>query len=196
MESPLLKQLNPAQKEAVLATDGPIIILAGAGSGKTRVLTHKVLYLIEKGIDPSNILCITFTNKAAGEMKERIAKMLTMPSGLNPTVATFHSLCAKLLRIDGKHIGLSQKFVIYDSQDQIEALKEAMKRLDISTKDFKPYSIHATISQAKNELIDEKDYVKFARGYFCKTSSFSRKSLMMCRIKSSKSTASFSFKIF
>jgi DNA helicase-2/ATP-dependent DNA helicase PcrA len=165
----LLKQLNPDQKKAVLATDGPIIILAGAGSGKTRVLTYKVLHLIEKGVDPSNILCITFTNKAAGEMKERILKQLSSSNASTPWIATFHSMCAKILRVDGKHIGLSQKFAIYDSQDQIEALKEAMKRLDISTKDFKPHSVHSTISGAKNELIDEEEYVKFARGYFQET---------------------------
>src|SRR5258706_15884627 len=105
MESPLLKQLNPKQQEAVRTTDGPIIILAGAGSGKTRVLTHKVLYLIEKGVDPSQILCITFTNKAAGEMKERIlSNELISSKNLHPTIATFHSLCAKILRIDGKHV--------------------------------------------------------------------------------------------
>jgi DNA helicase II / ATP-dependent DNA helicase PcrA len=167
MEHALLKDLNPEQQKAVLATDGPVIILAGAGSGKTRVLTHRVLYLMEeKHIEPESILMITFTNKAAKEMKERMMKYnLTSP----PWIATFHSMCAKILRVDGHHIGLSQKFVIFDSLDQIDALKEAMKRLDISTKDFKPYSVHATISQAKNELIDADEYVRFARGYFQET---------------------------
>ena len=163
MESPLLKQLNSAQQKAVLQTDGPVIILAGAGSGKTRVLTYKVLYLMqEKHIEPESILMITFTNKAAKEMKERMQKH----AKVMPWIATFHSMCAKILRIDGKHLGLSDKFVIYDSQDQLEALKAAMKRLDISTKDFKPNSVHATISQAKNELITAKEYKNFARGYF------------------------------
>lgn len=167
MEHSLLKDLNPEQQKAVLATDGPVIILAGAGSGKTRVLTHRVLYLIvEKHIEPESILMITFTNKAAKEMKERIMKH-NLP--VSPWVATFHSLCAKILRVDGKHIGLSQKFVIFDSLDQIDAVKEAMRRIDISTKDFKPYSVHATISQAKNELIDAEEYVRFARGYFQET---------------------------
>lgn len=166
MESPLLKQLNPEQRKAVLHTDGPIIILAGAGSGKTRVLTYRVLYLLqEKHIEPESILMITFTNKAAKEMKERMAKHITTM----PWIATFHSMCAKILRIDGHHIGLSSKFVIYDSQDQIEALKAAMKKLDISTKDFKPHSVHATISQAKNELITAEEYKNFARGYFQET---------------------------
>lgn len=174
MQHTLLKDLNPEQQKAVLATDGPIIILAGAGSGKTRVLTHRVLYLMaEKQITPESILMITFTNKAAKEMKERMIKSLNASQTPNatstPWIATFHSMCAKILRVDGKHIGLSQKFVIYDSQDQMEALKEAMRRLDISTKDFKPYSVHATISQAKNELIDADEYVRFARGYFQET---------------------------
>jgi DNA helicase II / ATP-dependent DNA helicase PcrA len=167
MEQTLLKDLNPEQQKAVLATDGPVIILAGAGSGKTRVLTYRVLYLlVEKKIEPESILMITFTNKAAREMKERMMKY-NLPA--YPWIATFHSMCAKILRIDGKHIGLSQRFIIYDSQDQIEAIKEAMKRLDISIRDFKPYSVHATISQAKNELIDETEYVRFARGHFQET---------------------------
>lgn len=162
MNSDFLKGLNQEQKRAVLQTDGPVIILAGAGSGKTRVLTHKVMYLIlEKKVDPLNILMVTFTNKAASEMKERVLKM-----GPIPTVATFHSLCAKILRIEGKHIGLPPQFTIYDTQDQIDAVKEAMGRLDISIKDYKPSSILATISQAKNELLSESEYSKYARGYF------------------------------
>lgn len=163
MTDTLLKDLNPDQQKAVLATDGPIIILAGAGSGKTRVLTHKVIYLIlEKKIPPESILCITFTNKAANEMKERITKSLPVP----PWVSTFHSLCARILRMDGKYIGFSPKFTIYDTQDQLEAIKEAMNRLSISVKDIKPSSVHATISQAKNELINAQEYPGFARGYF------------------------------
>ena len=167
MESTLLKDLNAEQKRAVQHTGGPIIILAGAGSGKTRVLTQRVLYLMtEKQVEPESILMITFTNKAAKEMKERMMKY-NLPS--YPWIATFHSMCAKILRIDGKHVGLSQKFVIYDSQDQLDALKEAMKKLNISTKDFKPYSVHATISGAKNELISADEYIRFARGYFQET---------------------------
>ncbi len=166
MTDTLLKDLNPDQQKAVLATDGPIIILAGAGSGKTRVLTHKVLYLIlEKKIPPESILCITFTNKAANEMKERIIKSLPIP----PWVSTFHSLCARILRMDGKYIGFSPKFTIYDTQDQLEAIKEAMNRLSISVKDIKPSSVHTTISQAKNELINAQEYPGFARGYFQET---------------------------
>jgi DNA helicase-2/ATP-dependent DNA helicase PcrA len=168
MTNVLLKDLNPEQQEAVLQTDGPIIILAGAGSGKTRVLTHKVIYLMtNKKIPPESILCVTFTNKAASEMKERIRSHLE--KGTMPWISTFHSLCAKILRIDGEAIGFSSKFAIYDTQDQIEAIKEAMNRLSISTKDFKPFSIHATISQAKNELISAAEYPTYARGYFQET---------------------------
>ncbi|OGH28988.1 MAG: hypothetical protein A3E40_03525 [Candidatus Levybacteria bacterium RIFCSPHIGHO2_12_FULL_37_9] len=163
MKHDILKDLNKDQQEAVVNTDGPMIILAGAGSGKTRVLTYKVIYLIkEKSIDPLNILMVTFTNKAANEMKERVQKLL----GRRPTIATFHSLCAKLLRIEGKHIGLSPQFIIYDTQDQLDAIKEATKRLSLSAKEYKPSSILATISQAKNELITESDYSKYARGHF------------------------------
>ncbi len=174
MQDRLLKDLNKEQSQAVLKTDGPIIILAGAGSGKTRVLTYKVLYLMtEKQVAPEDILMVTFTNKAATEMKERIIKVcLTEAPQLaagRPWVATFHGLCAKILRLDGKHIGLSQRFLIYDSQDQIETVKSAMTRLGVNQKDFKPYSIHATISQAKNELLSDKDYELFAQGHFQKT---------------------------
>ena len=127
MKNDFLKDLNPNQKKAVLNTDGPMIILAGAGSGKTRVLTHKVIYLIlEKHVNPENILMTTFTNKAANEMKERIKKLLG--ENKTPFVGTFHSLCARILRIEGKHIGLSPKFLIYDTQDQVDAIKQAMKK--------------------------------------------------------------------
>lgn len=161
MQDNFLNDLNKEQEEAVLKTEGPMIILAGAGSGKTKVITCKVLYLIKKGINPANILCVTFTNKAANEMKERI-----LSKGQSPLIATFHSLCAKILRIEGKSIGLSSRFVIYDEQDQKDVIKEAMKKLDISFKDYKPASVLALISQAKNQLIDETEYKSFARGYF------------------------------
>ena len=166
-----LNELNQEQKEAVLHADGPTIILAGAGSGKTRCITHKVVYLLEHGIDPTNILCLTFTNKAANEMKERVQKFIASDQRLKtnnqkPTITTFHSLCAKILRIEGKHIGLSSQFVIYDTQDQVDAIKEAMKKLGISIKEYKPSSILFTISGAKNELITESEYPKYARGHF------------------------------
>src|SRR5258708_6270822 len=143
MKRDLLKDLNEEQAKAVENTQGPMIILAGAGSGKTRVLTYKVIYLInEKGVSPDNILMVTFTNKAAGEMKQRVSKFVKG----NVTISTFHSLCAKILRFDGKNIGIPINFVIYDSQDQLEAIKEAYKALGISAKEYKPSSILATIS--------------------------------------------------
>jgi DNA helicase-2/ATP-dependent DNA helicase PcrA len=144
MNSDFLKDLNQEQKKAVLQTEGPVIILAGAGSGKTRVLTYKVMYLtLEKNVDPFNILMVTFTNKAATEMKERVLKFLADHNSnfQSPTIATFHSLCAKILRIEGKHIGLPPEFSIYDTQDQIDAIKEAMEQLNISTKEYKPSSV-------------------------------------------------------
>jgi DNA helicase-2/ATP-dependent DNA helicase PcrA len=128
--------------------------------------------MMEKKIEPESILMITFTNKAANEMKERMHKLITSnqyPIAALPWIATFHAMCAKILRIEGKHIGFSPKFLIYDSSDQVEATKEAMSRLNLSTKDFKPYSVHATISQAKNEQLTAEDYPKFARGYFQET---------------------------
>lgn len=165
MPDDLLNNLNPEQQKAVTSTDGPIIILAGAGSGKTRVLTHKVCYLIsEKYVSPDNILMVTFTNKAANEMKERMEKLLTTP--IKPLITTFHALCARILRIDGKYVGLSSSFAIYDSLDQLDVVKEAEKQLGLDPKEFKPGSIHAMISSAKNELIDASTYAGFAKGTF------------------------------
>ena len=173
MGSPLLNELNRDQQQAVIATDGPVLILAGAGSGKTRVLTYKVAYLIfEKHIDPTRILMVTFTNKAAGEMRDRIKKLLTENGQLItdlPLMGTFHAICAKILRRDGKHIGIPINFTIYDEQDQLDIVKEVMKEADISTKDFKPHAILTTISEAKNELIGPLEYPQFARGYFQET---------------------------
>jgi DNA helicase-2/ATP-dependent DNA helicase PcrA len=166
------EELNSEQYLAVKTTDGPIIILAGAGSGKTRVLVYKVLYLVlERNIRPENILMVTFTNKAAGEMKERIhSKLLSQNIALAslPTVGTFHSLCAKILRIDGMHIGIPREYQIFDSEDQVSVVKQALERLDISSKNAKPKSVLHTISQAKNQLIDPKTYNSIARGYFQK----------------------------
>jgi DNA helicase-2/ATP-dependent DNA helicase PcrA len=165
MEIDILKELNSEQQKAVLATDGPMIILAGAGSGKTRVLTYKVIYLIQhKNLDPTNILMVTFTNKAANEMKERIQKLCG--DEIKPMIGTFHSICSRILRIEGKYIGFSERFTIYDTQDSVDAVKEAMQRANISTKDFKPHSVRSTISQAKNQLISDLEYLNLARGYF------------------------------
>lgn len=167
--------LNAEQKKAVLETEGALIILAGAGSGKTRVLVYKVLYLIiEKQILPTSILMVTFTNKAAGEMKERIIDELTrhgcnMSTSSLPIVGTFHSLCARILRRDGEHIGLSHRFKIYDEHDQQETIKDALNQLAIPIKNIKPRSVLHAISSAKNQMIDPASYITFARGFFQET---------------------------
>lgn len=169
MNKDFLKDLNKEQLQAVTQKDGPMIILAGAGSGKTRVLTYKVINLIKEGVDPFNILMVTFTNKAANEMKERMSKFFEKDGegfSQNPTIATFHALCAKILRIEGENIGIPKNFLIYDTQDQKDAIKEAFNLLGISTKEYKPASVLATISQAKNELIGELEYPQFAKGHF------------------------------
>lgn len=173
MKNSFLNDLNADQQKAVLHTDGPIIILAGAGSGKTRVLTYKVVYLLnEKGVRPEQILMITFTNKAANEMKERVLKLLTKlnpkPFTLSPLIGTFHAFCAKVLRFDGKYIGISPSFLIYDESDQLETMKQALERADISSKELRPQAVITTISQAKNELIDFREYAQVAQGFFQK----------------------------
>lgn len=166
MTNSLLNDLNSAQQEAAKHTQGPVLILAGAGSGKTRVLSYRVAYLIsEKHVDFDRILMLTFTNKAAAEMKERIKKLLNGSSSL-PFAGTFHSLCVRILRRDGVAISIDPNFVIYDEQDQMDAVKEVMKELDLSVKTYNPGAILHTISSAKNELIGPTEYAQYARGYF------------------------------
>ncbi len=169
----LLDDLNPIQKQAVQATEGPVLILAGAGSGKTKVLTHRVAYLIQdKGIPPENILCLTFTNKAAGEMMDRIRKLLQTTNYQLPTtpiMGTFHSFCARILRREGRTLGLPPGFAIYDEGDTLDAVKEAMGNLNIPTQKTSPHSVRTTISGAKNELISSLEYPQYARGYFQET---------------------------
>lgn len=168
----LLNELNKDQQKAVRATEGPNLILAGAGSGKTRVLTYKVAYLIlEKHIDPSSILMVTFTNKAAGEMKERIVKLLGRDTTTTvlPFAGTFHSFCAKVLRTNGSAIGIPVNFTIYDSQDQLDTVKDVMKDANISSKEVHPHAALTTIGEAKNQLISALEYPQYARGYFQET---------------------------
>jgi len=156
----LLKGLNKQQKEAVLHTEGPLLILAGAGSGKTRVLTHRIAYLIkEKGVHPGSVLAITFTNKAAREMKERVEKLLGDLSE-NIWVSTFHSTCVKILRRDIEKIGFSRNFVIFDSADQQTLIKDCLKELNINEKNFPPRSVLEMIGRAKDELIEAQAYKK------------------------------------
>ncbi len=164
-----LSSLNDLQQRAVKSTDGPVLILAGAGSGKTRVLTYKAAYLISNGVSPEGILCLTFTNKAANEMKTRILNLINQqPATYNPlpTMGTFHSVCAKILRQDGHLIGLPPSFTIYDENDSIDAVKQAMAALDISTQKNSPFAIRQTISGAKNEMIGSLEYPRFARGFY------------------------------
>ena len=162
----LLDDLNPEQQMAVKTTEGPVLILAGAGSGKTRALTYRVAYLIsQKKIPPENILVLTFTNRAAGEMIERIKKLIgNLPTG--PMMGTFHSFCAKVLRKEGRTIGLPIGFAIYDESDALDAIKEAMANLNIPIQKTSPSAVRATISGAKNELISALEYPQYARGYF------------------------------
>ena len=158
-----LSGLNPQQKEAVTYTGGPLLVLAGAGSGKTKVLTHRVAYFLSKNLIKSeNALLLTFTNKAANEMKERISQILD--SRFQILASTFHSFCAKVLRIDGRHIGIPVNFIIYDEQDQKDAVKQIMERLDISTDQFNPASILNGISEAKNQMLSPEEYKNFVRG--------------------------------
>jgi DNA helicase II / ATP-dependent DNA helicase PcrA len=154
----LLDDLNPVQKKAVLETEGPLLVFAGAGSGKTRVLTYRIAYLIrEKGIAPWNILAVTFTNKAADEMRERVARLLGK-SAQETWVSTFHSACARILRHHIEPLGFQRNFVIYDEQDQERHLKAVMKELDVDFRMFHPRAIQSSIDQLKNEGVTPDQY--------------------------------------
>lgn len=163
----IVKGLNAAQKEAVLHENSPLLILAGAGSGKTKTLTHRVAYLVrEKNIQPNNILAVTFTNKAAKEMRERVAMLLgaTAPDRtFFPWMGTFHSICVRLLRIDGQQIKIPKNFVIFDESDRLGAVKIAMKDLHLSEKEFSPRAIVGLISSAKNDLVSPEEFASTAQ---------------------------------
>ena len=160
--------LNTEQREAVFHTEGPVLILAGAGSGKTRVLTHRIAYLIEeKGVNPWNIMAITFTNKAAGEMRERVDKIVGFGSE-SIWVSTFHSSCVRMLRRFIDRLGFDTNFTIYDTDDQKTLMKDICKRLDIDTKVYKERAILAAISKAKDELIGPEEYEMNVMGDFSK----------------------------
>ncbi|MBP2623084.1 DNA helicase PcrA [Streptococcus oricebi] len=159
--NPLVKGMNDRQAEAVETTEGPLLIMAGAGSGKTRVLTHRIAYLIdEKMVNPWNILAITFTNKAAREMKERAA--LLNPATEDCLIATFHSMCVRILRREADHIGYNRNFTILDPGEQRTLMKRILKSLNLDPKKWNERSILGTISNAKNDLIDEVAYTKLA----------------------------------
>lgn len=164
----LLDALNEPQRQAVMATDGPLLILAGAGSGKTRVLTHRTAYLIEEcGVNPYNIMAITFTNKAAGEMRERIDQMVGYGSE-SIWVCTFHSTCVRILRRYIDRLGFGINFTIYDSDDQKTLMKDICKRLEIDTKMYKEKMFLSAISSAKDELIDPIEFETRAAGDYVK----------------------------
>ena len=165
----LLNGLNPEQQNAVKATDGPLLLMAGAGSGKTRVLTHRIGYLIvEKHVNPYNILAITFTNKAAREMRERIGKMM---GGVAEEIwiSTFHSMCVRILRRDIDRMGFNRNFTILDTTDQQSVIKGILKDKNLDPKKYDPRAILGAISSAKNELINPEEYAKTSGGYFEQT---------------------------
>ena len=152
----LLNGLNPEQQRAVKLTDGPLLIMAGAGSGKTRVLTHRIAYLmVEKYVNPYNILAITFTNKAAREMRERIQRMMGGTAD-QVWISTFHSMCVRILRRDIDRLGFNRNFTILDTSDQLSVIKQILKDKNIDPKKYDPRSLLGSISSAKNELIDTR----------------------------------------
>ncbi|MFH1706219.1 MAG: UvrD-helicase domain-containing protein [Patescibacteria group bacterium] len=169
-QSQLLTNLNPSQKEAVLQTEGPILILAGPGSGKTRCLAHKIAFLVqEKKVDPGRILGVTFTNKAANEMRERVTKLSENPKQKFPWIGTFHATCAKILRRDGKNLGIPPNFLIYDETDQIQLVKKVLKKIDLNEQKMNPKAVLNAVSSAKNELVAPDAYAALARGFFQET---------------------------
>ncbi|MCC6442466.1 MAG: DNA helicase PcrA [Armatimonadetes bacterium] len=162
----ILSNLNDEQQEAVIHPGGPLLIFAGAGSGKTRVLTHRVAYLIrELGVPPRNILCVTFTNKAAGEMRERINGLIGRLS-FEMWVGTFHATCARMLREHGDKIGLDRNFVVFDTGDQNTLVKECLTQMDLDDKQFPPRQILDLIGKAKEEMISPRDFLQYYSGHF------------------------------
>jgi DNA helicase-2/ATP-dependent DNA helicase PcrA len=154
-----LDELNEIQRAAVEQTDGPVMIIAGPGSGKTRVLTYRIAYLIEKGIDPFRILALTFTNKASAEMRERIHSIVGNESK-NLYMGTFHSVFARILRMDGHRLGYPSNFTIYDTDDAKSLIKSIVKEEGLNDKLYKPNIVYNRISNAKNNLITAKAYQK------------------------------------
>tara|TARA_E500000318_G_scaffold85651_1_gene81732 strand:+ start:11165 stop:13894 length:2730 start_codon:yes stop_codon:yes gene_type:complete len=181
-ENPILVGLTDAQKSAVLHTEGPLLILAAAGSGKTRVITRRIAHLIEKGVPPWSILALTFTNKAAGEMRERVTVQIAGEQALEEgapadprmrglTITTFHSLCARLLRRYAERAqlpGLKPDYTIYDSSDQMSAMKRVLKEMNLQSSNWPPRTVLSTISNAKNELMDAKKFEANAFDYYAK----------------------------
>ena len=164
-----LADLNPPQREAVLATEGPLLVIAGAGSGKTRVLTYRVAHLINAvGAKPNEILAITFTNKAAGEMRERLQRLLG-PQGRGLWILTFHSACGRILRREAQRLGYRSNFTIYDQADQIRLVKQCLEELERDPKRFTPRGIHNQISHAKDQLVGPGEYAERVQSFYDQT---------------------------
>ena len=162
----ILEGLNPAQKQAVETIDGPLLIIAGPGSGKTRVITHRIAYLVRvRDVSPYRIAAVTFTNKAAREMKDRLQRLVGTRSDAL-TVGTFHAFCAQLLRRDGAYVGLPSNYTIFDADDQLVLIKQAMELADIDPKKFPPQAIRSTISKAKSILLDSQGFARNQQNYF------------------------------
>jgi len=162
----ILAELNPAQREAVEAVSGPVLILAGPGSGKTRVITHRVAYLVKVcGISPHRIMAVTFTNKAAREMEERLHQLVSSAVG-DLTLGTFHAICARILRREGKTIGIDSQFVIYDKEDQLSLIKRGIQEIGFDPKQYIPQAIASAISAAKSHILTPGDYTQRSRSYF------------------------------
>ena len=163
--SAILEDLNKEQRQAVECVEGPVLIVAGAGSGKTRVLTSRIAYMIERGTDPSRILALTFTKKAAGEMKERIGQLVGERAARRIWMGTFHSVFIRFLREFADSIGFPGTFTIYDTADSVSAVKDCLKRLGLDDKLYKPKEVLARISKAKNDLVTPTPYANGAGGY-------------------------------
>ena len=162
----ILATLNPAQRQAVEAIEGPVLILAGPGSGKTRVIAHRVAYLIKTcGVNPHHIMAVTFTNKAAREMRNRLEQLLGQACEAL-TLGTFHAICARILRREGKAMGLDSRFVIYDEEDQLAIIKQTLQELNLDPKQYAPRALHSAISSAKSRLISPEDYTQQVSSYF------------------------------
>src|SRR3954449_11872482 len=164
-----LADLNPPQREAVLATEGPLLVIAGAGSGKTRVLTYRVAHLINAvGAKANEILAITFTNKAAGEMRERLHRLLG-PSGRGLWILTFHACCGRILRREAQRLGYRSTFTIYDQADQIRLVKQCLEELERDPKRFTPRGIHSVISREKNNLVGPVQFRERVSSFYDQT---------------------------
>src|SRR3990170_5002182 len=163
MATGLLDDLTAAQREAVTHADGPLLVLAGPGSGKTRVITRRVAFLMEQGVRPWNILAITFTNKAAGEMRERVE---SLAPGATVWISTFHSFCGRMLRRYADRVGLGPNFSIYDTDDRLRLIKKVLAELEFDSTRFSPSGLEREISRAKNDLVDPDLYRREARDFF------------------------------